>query len=134
MLSLIGHGIDLIEIDKVAQLLADPESDFCARCFTETEQADARDMPDRVMRLAGRFAAKEAVAKALGTGFDGKVGPLDIEIVNRPSGEPFVTLHGAATEVAMRLGIGDWLLSISHSNTMAVASAIALGPGRAHRW
>lgn len=128
-LNIIGHGIDLIELDNFARLVDEPESDFVVRCFTEAERAAAEDGPDRARRLAGRFAAKEAIAKALGTGFDGNVAPQEIEIRNLPSGRPEVVLHGAAADVAANLGISSWQLSISHADTAAVASAIALGPG-----
>lgn len=128
-MKIIGHGIDLIDLDKFAGLIDDPETDFVTRCFTDAELTDAGDGPDRIRRLAGRFAAKEAIAKALGTGFDGKVAPHEIEIRNRPSGRPEVVLHSAAADVATNLGISSWQLSISHADTAAVASAIALGPG-----
>ena len=128
-MKIIGHGIDLIDLDKFAGLIDDPETDFVTRCFADAELTDAGDGPDRIRRLAGRFAAKEAIAKALGTGFDGNVAPQEIEIRNRPSGGPEVVLHGAAADVAANLGISSWQLSISHADTAAVASAIALGPG-----
>ena len=124
---LIGQGIDLIDLDKFARLVDDSESDFVERCFTVEERENAEGDPNRMQKLAGRFAAKEAVAKALGTGFNGRVTPMDIEIVSRPSGEPTVLLHGATEGVAGNLGITCWRLSISHSDTAAVASAIALG-------
>ncbi len=128
-MNIIGHGIDLIDLDRFGRLVEQPDSDFVSRCFTDAERKDAESGPDRVQRLAGRFAAKEAVAKVLGTGFDGDVAPHEIEIRNRASGGPEVVLHGAAADVAAKFGITDWLLSISHADAAAVASAIALRPG-----
>ena len=70
-MTVIGHGIDLIDLDKFGRLVDDPETDFVTRCFTEAECTGAEEDPNRTRRLAGRFAAKEAVAKALGTGMQG---------------------------------------------------------------
>ena len=126
-MNIIGHGIDLIDLDKFGRLVDEPETDFLTRCFTTAERAYAEDGPNRIRRLAGRFAAKEAVAKALGTGFDGNVAPQDIEIKNQLSGPPEVVLHGAAADVAVNLGVMSWQLSISHADAVAMASVIALG-------
>jgi holo-[acyl-carrier protein] synthase len=76
--------------------------------------------------LAGRFAAKEAIAKALGTGFNGEVAPQEIEIRSRSSGAPKIILSGEASQTAVNLGITDWKLSISHTDSAVIASAIAL--------
>lgn len=124
---IIGHGIDLIDLDKFGRLVDEPETDFVTRCFTTAERAYAEDGPNRTRRLAGRFAAKEAVAKALGTGFDGNVAPQDIEIKNQSTGQPAVILHGAAADIAANLGVMSWQISISHADTVAIASVIALG-------
>lgn len=122
----IGHGIDVVDIERFSRLIDDSENDFVTRCFTSVERADVQNLSDSRQRLAGRFAAKEAVAKALGTGFDGRVAPLEIEIVNQPTGEPLVKLYGETAEVAAGLGVTLWRVSISHSHTIAVASVIAL--------
>ena len=124
---IIGHGIDLLDLDQLAALINDLETDFIVRNFTKDEQADVGDGPDKPQRLAGRFAAKEAIAKALGTGFDGDVTPLEIEIRRRSSGAPDVVLHGAAAEIAENLGITDWQLSISHTDTAAVITGVLWG-------
>jgi holo-[acyl-carrier protein] synthase len=123
----IGHGIDVIDIEAFSRLLDDPDSDFIVRCFTESERSSAENSVDRTPHFAGKFAAKEAVAKALGTGFDGNVAPSDIEILNREKGEPTVILHGGAAAVAEQLHISKWHVSISHSPMVAIASVIALG-------
>jgi holo-[acyl-carrier protein] synthase len=125
-MSIVGHGVDVVEVDRFAKLLADQEGDFVHRCFTAVEQAALRDSADQIMSLAGRFAAKEAIAKALGTGFTEVVSPLDIEIRDRQSGQPFVTLRGGAAEAAARMGVTQWHMSISHTSTVAIASAIAV--------
>lgn len=126
-MKIVGHGIDVVDIEKIIRLVEDAESDFLIRCFTRAEREDVQNHSDRSQYLAGRFAAKEAVAKAIATGFDGSVSPVEIEILNQRSGLPSVTLYGAAAEVAERLGISLWRISISHADTVAVASAIALG-------
>jgi holo-[acyl-carrier protein] synthase len=104
----------------------EPAGHFVMRCFTESERASAGNGPNRLDRLAGRFAAKEAVVKALGTGFGGKIGFPDVEIRTLPSGAPEVVLHGGAAEAAAALGVGRLLLSTSHAGGMAIASVIAL--------
>jgi holo-[acyl-carrier protein] synthase len=126
-MNIIGHGIDLVDLEEVKRLIDDPAGHFLARCFTKGEQAAAGDGPNRLDRLAGRFAAKEAVLKALGTGFGGKIGFADVEILTLPSGAPSVVLHGGAIEVAAALGVTRWLLTTSHTGGSAIASAIALG-------
>lgn len=126
-MDIIGHGIDLMDLEEVRRLIDDPAGHFLTRCFTEGERAAAGDGPNRLDRLAGRFAAKEAVLKALGTGFGGKIGFADVEILTLPSGAPSVVLHGGAIEAATALGVVRWLLSTSHAGSSAIASAIALG-------
>jgi holo-[acyl-carrier protein] synthase len=118
---MLRTGIDIIEIDRVRQLLERYGARFLERIFTTQEIADAGD---NAASLAGRFAAKEAVAKALGTG----IGPVtwqEIEILRGPNREPVLCLHGAAAQLANELGLGEWSLSISHSQTDAVGMAVA---------
>jgi holo-[acyl-carrier protein] synthase len=126
-MNIIGHGIDLVDVEEMRRLVDDPAGHFLTRCFTEDERAAAGDGPSRLDRLAGRFAAKEAVLKALGTGFGGKIGFADVEILTLPSGAPSVVLHGGAAGAAAALGVIRWLLSTSHAGGSAIASAIALG-------
>lgn len=126
-MNIIGHGIDLVDVEEMRRLVDDPAGHFLTRCFTEDERAAAGDGPNRLHRLAGRFAAKEAVLKALGTGFGGKIGFADVDILTLPSGAPSVELHGGAAEAAAVLGVIRWLLSTSHAGGSAIASAIALG-------
>lgn len=123
---MIAHGIDLVDIAHTARLLADPTDQLLIRCFTLQEQDAVGTGTDREARLSGRLAAKEAVMKALGTGFSGGIGFLSIEVVTLPSGAPTIVLHGAAQKRAETLGISSWLVSTSHEGGMAIASVIGL--------
>lgn len=123
---IIAHGIDLVDVSHTARLLTDTTDQLLTRCFTQQEQEDAGCGPNRAARLSGRLAAKEAVMKALGTGFSAGVGFLSIEIVTLSSGAPTIVLHGAAKERADTLGICSWLISTSHEANIAIASVIAL--------
>lgn len=127
-MKVIGHGIDIVDLERFAGLLREPNGDFFSRCFTPTEQARAAegDLSYQTQSLAGKFAAKEAVAKALGSGFDGSIGPLNIEIANNAVGAPNVVLHDSAAELAATLGICSWRVSISHAGGVAIASVLAL--------
>lgn len=122
-MNVIGHGIDVVDLEGLRRLLTD---DFLTRCYTDNERNSVSGSVNYVQRLAGKFAAKEAVAKALGTGFDGTVSPSDIEVINTASGRPSVILRGESATLAAQLNISRWLVSISHSETAAIASAIAL--------
>lgn len=130
---MIAHGIDLVDIPSTARLLADPADQFLTRCFTAQEQASAGDGTERTARLSGRFAVKEAVMKALGSGFGDGVGFCDVEIVTLASGGPTIILHGEARRRAQALGIVRWLVSTSHEGDIAIASVIALGDQGAPR-
>ena len=124
---IIGHGIDLVEKDRIEAMLEAHGSRFLDRCFTQAEQAYARDNPRRRLEhLAGRFAAKEAVLKVLGTGWSGGIAWTDVEVVRETSGRPLVHLSGQAAAVAGTLGIDQWWLSISHITSHAMASAIGI--------
>ncbi len=122
---LIGHGIDIVETRRIQELLERSGEHFEMECFTATERSTAALGAKRIEYLAGRFAAKEAVLKALGTGWSQGISRLEIEIQRLPSGEPSVMLHGECQEIAEELGITQWLLSISHTSLYAAASAIA---------
>lgn len=123
---MIAHGIDLVDVSSTTRLLADPTDQFLTRCFTANEQASAGNGVDRPHRLSGRFATKEAVMKALGTGFGEGIGFLDIETTTLASGAPSIVLHGEARRRAELLGINSWLVSTSHEADMAIASVIGL--------
>lgn len=127
-MAIVSHGIDLIEIARLGRMLDDHAERFLERCFTPREVQYAAAAPrKRLERLAGRFAAKEAILKALGTGWRDGIAWTDMEILPDPRGRPVLTLTGKAAELAGRAGISGWTLSISHTDTHAIASAIALG-------
>jgi len=121
--NIIGDGIDLVDVAEMRRWIDDPRDPLIPRCFVQAELDEIGDGPDRVERLAGRFAAKEAVLKALGTGFGAGVAFSDV-VAGTP---PQVRLTGGAAKAAIKLGITEWRLSISHAGAMAMASAIAIG-------
>jgi holo-[acyl-carrier protein] synthase len=124
----LGHGIDLVEVQKIASLLERHGERFATRCFTADEVAYCRRSTKRVAEhFAVRFAAKEAVLKALGTGRRHGIQWTDIGVVRLPTGEPTVELRGVAQRIAGERGIRSWSLSLTHVHTTAAASAIALG-------
>ena len=125
--AIIGHGIDAVEIARIGRLLDRQGERFRARCFTADERAYADSSRRFVEHYAARFAAKEAVMKALGTGWARGVGWTEIEVVREDSGRPGVRLYGAAARLAAGAGVGRWWLSLTHTEGMAVASAIAEG-------
>ena len=114
-------GVDLTEVHRISQSVERHGDRFLGRVFTDGERAYCSGQPSK---LAARFAAKEAVAKLLGTGI-GPVGWRDIEVVSSPSGCPEVLLHGAAADRARDLGIDRIALSISHTRDLAIAVAVA---------
>ena len=125
----IGLGTDLIEVARIAGAIERHGDRFLERCFTEIERAEAeRSGPERAgERYAARFAAKEAVLKALGTGWARGVAWTDVRIESDAAGAPGVGLAGRAREIAIDRGIRSWLLSMTHSSQLASATAIALG-------
>ena len=125
-MQLLAHGIDIVEIGELRRLINEPGGHFMTRCFTSAEQLDAGEGPNRIDRLAGRFAAKEAVAKALGVGWGNGIAWTDIEIRTMDSGAPDIVLHRRAKEVADQLGVIRFLISTSHTGAYAIASSLAL--------
>lgn len=126
-MNIVGHGIDLVDIAEMRRWIEDPRDPLIPRCFVQEELDEVGDGPDRIERLAGRFAAKEAVLKALGTGFGAGVAFCDVVIHRDPGAPPQVRLTGGAAKAAAEHGIAEWRLSISHAGAMAMASAIAIG-------
>ena len=132
----IGHGIDLTDIDRIAAMLEEHGDRFRERCFTRGEQAYAdSNRRSCAERYAARFACKEAVLKALGTGLRDGMRWTDIAVEHLPSGKPLVRLDGRCRKVADDLGVRAWHVSLSHvrglsrasSGGVAVASVIACG-------
>jgi holo-[acyl-carrier protein] synthase len=126
-MTLLGMGIDIVEFGRIKSHLARPDEDWLDGVFTEDEQRESDAAPNDVQYYAGRYAAKEAVAKAIGTGFGDNVAWLDIEVLRLSNGAPMVRLSGQAAAAATALRVERWLISISHSGEYAVASAIAIG-------
>lgn len=124
---IVGIGIDHVEIAKFKADVAANESEFLARVFTDAEISYARSTDDYVQRLAGRFAAKEAALKALGTGWSGNVDWKQIEITNDSTGQPRLALRGYAADLASKAGVTKVLVSISHSSHLATAEVILEG-------
>lgn len=124
---IVAIGVDECEIERFARMLRDDGGRAYARICTDGEQAwcISQDRPHAA--LAARWAAKEAIAKCLGTGFAGGVTPRCIEIVREPAGNVRVALHGAAAEIAAAAGIVRIHLSMSHTEQRAIAFAVAEG-------
>jgi len=125
-MKIIAHGIDLVDFGRIEQMLEKHPQRFLDRVFTPTEQADAERVKNRIEKLAGRFAAKEAVMKLIGSGWRDGVAWTDIEVVNNPLGQPIVTITGKVKELADEKGIEQITLSITHTANFALASAVAL--------
>ena len=121
----VGIGNDIIEVARFVRPIDNDR--FLRRCFTDKERDTVQSGGNRVARFAGRFAAKEAVVKAMGTGFLG-FWPCEVEIGTEPNGRPSVRLHGKAAQLAAARGITQWEVSISHCRTHATAVALALAP------
>ena len=113
-------GIDLIEIERIEAAIGRWGERFFSRVYTPAEREHCRN---RTPELAVRFAAKEAVMKALGTGIKG-VGWREIEILNNPDGKPLVHLYGGAQYKARELGLNEFAISLSHSRDFAIASVV----------
>ena len=128
---IIGHGIDLVDIGEVRHWMEDPRDPLIPRCFVQEELDEVGDGSVRIERLAGKLAAKEAVLKAIGTGFGAGVAFSDVVIHRAPGAPPQVRLVGGAATAAAERGITVWQLSISHTGAMAMASAIGVG-SRSH--
>jgi holo-[acyl-carrier protein] synthase len=119
----LATGVDLLEIERLRGAIETHGEKFLHRIFTQQE-LDANQK--KIESLAGRFAAKEAVAKALGCGI-GDVAWKEIEILRAESGAPQLVLHGAADRLAREQGLTTWSLSLSHSQSHAVAMVVAMG-------
>lgn len=128
-MSVIALGLDLVEVERVRDLLQRHGERFKERTFTEGERAYCDGNADPAMHYAARFAAKEAVSKALGTGFADGVGWADIEVVRAENGQPTIALHRGAETRAEALGIERVLVTLTHTKDTAAASVVAVGKG-----
>jgi len=120
----IGIGTDLVELDRF-RLALHRTPRIVDRLFSADERAYAERRRDPTERYAARFAAKEAVLKAMGVGL-WKFPLRDIEVVRAASGQPSVVLHGRAAEVAAERGVREWRLTLTHTDSVAQAIAVAL--------
>lgn len=121
----VSVGVDIIEIERIRQIFQRHGERFLRRIYTEAEIAYCRG---RVPELAARFAAKEAVSKALGTGIVGREGIFwrEVEVLPNARGKPLVHLHGRAKDRADDLGLKEFAISLSHSQEYAVAFVVAM--------
>lgn len=121
----VSVGVDIIEIERIARTMARFGERFLRRVYTDAELTYCQG---RVSQLAARFAAKEAVAKALGVGLVWREGIFwrDVEVTRDRRGKPGIRLHGGALERAQQEGLTDWALSLSHSRKHAVAMVVAM--------
>jgi holo-[acyl-carrier protein] synthase len=126
----IAHGIDLVDFTRIEDMLKRHGERFLDRVFTATEQSYASANRNGVEKLAGRFAAKEAVLKLLGTGWRGKIAWTDIEVVNTETGQPTLNLSGEVKKIADKLGVTQISVSITHTANFAIASAVALAESK----
>ena len=126
-MQIIAQGIDIVVCERIGRIWRDYGKSFLDRIYTPAEQDYCINCKTPVVRLAGRFAAKEAVLKALGTGWTRGISWRDVEILNEPGGRPVVVLRGGARRAAQEQGITQMLVSISHCRTHATAYALAVG-------
>ena len=123
-MAIIGHGIDLVECARIARIMDRHGDRFLARVLTKAERARAAEFTNPVQFIAGRWAAKEAIMKMIGTGWRGQIAWTDMEILPDDLGKPVVKLTGETARLAEQLGITKVLLSITHTRDHAAASAI----------
>lgn len=121
---IVGTGIDMAEVPRIAQSIERFGERFLNRIFTPGERKYCDSKANRIERYAARFAAKEAAMKAIGTGWNYGVTFRDIEVVRQPGGRPTISFHGKAAEFARNLGAERTALSLSHTAQYAIAEVI----------
>ncbi len=121
---IVGTGTDIAEVDRIRQAIERHGARFTERIFTPAEIAYVERKANRFERYAGRFAAKEAGMKAIGTGWRHGVRWQDFEVANLPTGKPTLRFHGVAAEVARRLGVRNVALSLTHTAEYGMAHVI----------
>lgn len=124
---ILGVGIDLVEVARIRDSLARFGDRLLTRILRPEEAAYCRTHPDPALHVAARFAAKEAVSKAFGTGIGGELGWQDMEIRSLPSGQPVLELHAAGSTLARSKGVTRVHISLTH--TAATAAAVAILEG-----
>ena len=121
---IVGLGVDIAEVGRVKAAIERHGNTFLRRVFTQDEIAYCEKFRNKYERFAGRFAAKEAAMKALGTGWRCGVRWVDLEVVRERSGRPSIALAGEAAKIAERMGVKHIALSITHTDTQALAQVI----------
>ena len=121
---IVGTGIDIAEVPRIRQSVERFGQRFLQRIFTAGERSYCDSKANRFERYAARFAAKEAAMKALGTGWNHGGRGRDCEVVRMPGGRPTMTFHGQAGEFAVKLGVKNVALSITHTAEQAMAQVI----------
>jgi len=126
-MSVIGIGVDLIECARIQRSIDRFGDRFLHRVFTDGEIEYSLSMKFPARHLAARFAAKEAVSKAFGTGIGKAMGWRNIDVRKKPSGEPFLVFSGPAQELAAKRGVTSALITLSHTEHHAMASVVLEG-------
>jgi holo-[acyl-carrier protein] synthase len=124
---ILGTGVDLAEVGRIRKAIEQYGDRFIRRIYTDAEIAYVEQKANRFERYAGRFAAKEAGMKAIGTGWKRGVRWVDFEVSNLPSGRPTLRLHGEASRLAEKMGVKSISLSITHTAEMGMAQVILEG-------
>lgn len=127
-MDILGIGTDIVECPRIGRMIEQHGELFLRRVYTEREIRYCQARKRALEHFAGRWAAKEAILKAIGTGWTKGISWTDLEVRNEPGGEPKVLVRGGARDAAARRGIGNILISISHCRTYATAYALAVGP------
>lgn len=127
--TILGLGTDIVEIVRIGQMIQRHGERFLTRVYTSDEIQYCQRRKQAYQHFAGRWAAKEAVLKTLGTGFTKGIGFVDVEVCSQRSGAPLIVMHGGARDFAESLGIDEILITISHCKAYATATAIAIHRG-----
>ncbi|MDG2014589.1 MAG: holo-ACP synthase [Pirellulaceae bacterium] len=126
-MNVIGIGTDIIEVARIGQMIEKHDDLFLRRVFTPLEIEYCGGRKSAMQHYAGRWAAKEAGLKALGTGWSRGIKWTDMEVSNLMGGKPELRIHGVASDIAQEMGIQEMQISISHCRSYAVAYVIAIG-------
>lgn len=126
MKGIFGIGIDVVEVERIAEMVERSGEAFLAKIFTAAERRYCESQKVPAIHYAARFAAKEAVSKSLGTGIGRRAGWLELEITRNPSGAPVLVLGGNAAEFAKENGIVEIQISLTHTQQYAAANALAI--------
>ena len=128
-MNLLGIGIDVVEVERIGSSMDEFKDKFVNRIFTKSEQEYCDSQKRPVIHYAARFAAKEAIAKAFGTGIGKEISWLDMEIIRQASGEPLVIMSGNGKNYADKLKVVDIKISLTHAEHYAAANAVVLVAG-----